>query len=147
MGCFYHRRSPIDLLYELKGALRPGRPTGAGNAVVPDLPSTLGLLSQCRKTRYAMMRNVVYPDPSTLRWLERCGFQQVRCVDLNQTSLDEQRSTPWMNYQSLADFLDPEDRTKTTEGLSRAFEGHTGGGKALQQLISRRTLGAKANDC
>lgn len=118
MGVLYHRRSPIDHLYELKGALRPGGQLVLETLVVPDLPGTPPGYSLMPEDRYAMMRNVWFiPTPSTLQhWLERCGFQQVRCVDLNQTSLDEQRSTPWMNYQSLADFLDPEDRTKTTEG-------------------------------
>nr|WP_169730591.1 DUF1698 domain-containing protein [Carnimonas nigrificans] len=29
---------------------------------------------------------------------------------------DEQRSTEWMTFQSLKDFLDPEDQHKTIEG-------------------------------
>jgi len=37
-------------------------------------------------------------------------------VDEAVTTLDEQRSTEWMTYQSLADFLDPNDRTLTLEG-------------------------------
>jgi len=50
------------------------------------------------------------------QWLKRCGFEQVKVVDINQTSTDEQRSTPWMIYESLKDFLDPEDSNKTIEG-------------------------------
>ncbi|MGO3217660.1 MAG: DUF1698 domain-containing protein, partial [Halomonas sp.] len=49
-------------------------------------------------------------------WLERCGFTNVRVVDEAATILDEQRSTEWMTYQSLADFLDPNDHTRTIEG-------------------------------
>jgi tRNA (mo5U34)-methyltransferase len=37
-------------------------------------------------------------------------------VDEAVTTLDEQRSTEWMTYQSLADFLDPDDRSRTIEG-------------------------------
>ncbi|MBT9531173.1 MAG: DUF1698 domain-containing protein, partial [Pseudomonas sp.] len=32
-------------------------------------------------------------------------------------SVEEQRSTDWMRYQSLGDFLDPYDHSRTAEGL------------------------------
>jgi len=32
------------------------------------------------------------------------------------TTLAEQRSTDWMPFHSLADFLDPKDRSLTIEG-------------------------------
>ena len=69
--------------------------------------------------RYAKMRNVWFlPSVAALeRWLRRAGFQEVRCVDVSHTSCDEQRSTDWMKYHSLADFLDPEDPSTTLEGL------------------------------
>jgi tRNA (mo5U34)-methyltransferase len=37
-------------------------------------------------------------------------------VDVAATSLEEQRATEWMDSQSLADFLDPNNQTKTIEG-------------------------------
>jgi tRNA (mo5U34)-methyltransferase len=37
-------------------------------------------------------------------------------VDVAPTSLEEQRATEWMQSQSLVDFLDPSDHSKTTEG-------------------------------
>jgi tRNA (mo5U34)-methyltransferase len=37
-------------------------------------------------------------------------------VDINTTSIDEQRATDWMTFESLEDFLDPEDHSKTIEG-------------------------------
>jgi len=40
----------------------------------------------------------------------------IRLADLSVTSLDEQRRTGWMTSESLADFLDPDDRSKTVEG-------------------------------
>ena len=51
-----------------------------------------------------------------LRLLEEAGFKNIRCVDQNVTSLDEQRQTPWMQFHSLQQFLDPKDITKTIEG-------------------------------
>ena len=64
------------------------------------------------------MRNVWFlPSvPTLLSWLKKCGFSNPRCVDLNQTSIEEQRATPWMQFQSLPDFLDPSDFNLTIEG-------------------------------
>jgi tRNA (mo5U34)-methyltransferase len=69
--------------------------------------------------RYAQMRNVWFlPSVVALEcWLRRAGFADVRCVDVSVTSVEEQRSTDWMRYQSLPDFLDPQDHGKTIEGL------------------------------
>ena len=68
--------------------------------------------------RYAQMRNVwAIPSVNTLaQWMEQAGYRDVRCVDVNQTSTQEQRRTPWMTFQSLADYLDPADPNKTIEG-------------------------------
>jgi tRNA (mo5U34)-methyltransferase len=37
-------------------------------------------------------------------------------VDVNVTSTQEQRSTEWMSFHSLENFLDPDDHSKTIEG-------------------------------
>jgi tRNA (mo5U34)-methyltransferase len=37
-------------------------------------------------------------------------------VDLNRTTTDEQRSTPWMRFESLAQCLDPDNPELTVEG-------------------------------
>lgn len=114
MGVLYHRRSPIDHLVELRSCLKPG-----GELVLETLIID-GELGQVLmpESRYAKMRNVWFlPSNDTmLLWLQRSGFKDVKCVDINVTSLDEQRQTDWMQFESLADFLDPEDRTKTIEG-------------------------------
>ncbi|MDH5378765.1 MAG: DUF1698 domain-containing protein, partial [Gammaproteobacteria bacterium] len=36
--------------------------------------------------------------------------------DITKTSVDEQRSTEWMRFESLADFLDVSNHEKTIEG-------------------------------
>ncbi|MNN80922.1 tRNA (mo5U34)-methyltransferase [compost metagenome] len=41
----------------------------------------------------------------------------MRCVDVSYTSVEEQRSTEWMRFQSLPEFLDPADHSRTIEGL------------------------------
>lgn len=114
MGVLYHRRSPIDHLYELKDCLRSG-----GELVLETLVIE-GDETSCLmpEDRYAAMGNVWFlPSVAKLElWLRRCGFTNIRCVDLNLTSTQEQRSTDWMTFQSLADFLDPENSKLTREG-------------------------------
>ncbi|WP_416886461.1 tRNA 5-methoxyuridine(34)/uridine 5-oxyacetic acid(34) synthase CmoB [Marinospirillum sp.] len=114
MGVLYHRRSPIDHLLELKACLRSGGELVLETLVVEGDAQQV-LLPQ---DRYAAMRNVWFlPSVAALTlWLERAGFADVRCVDLNRTTTEEQRSTDWMRFQSLADFLDPEDPSRTREG-------------------------------
>lgn len=114
MGVLYHRRSPIDHIYELKNQLLPGGELVLETLVMPEEYGQLLVPDD----RYAQMRNVWFlPSVKELsHWLERCGFLNVRCVDANQTSIEEQRTTDWMTWNSLETFLDPEDHNKTIEG-------------------------------
>ncbi|MEE9310419.1 MAG: tRNA 5-methoxyuridine(34)/uridine 5-oxyacetic acid(34) synthase CmoB, partial [Cocleimonas sp.] len=123
MGVLYHRLSPIDHLKELKSFIRKD-----GELVLETLIIESEAENQSQnksksnvlipEDRYAKMRNVWFlPTPDLLvRMLERAGFKNIRVVDINQTSIEEQRSTEWMEFESLEDFLDPDDHTKTIEG-------------------------------
>jgi tRNA (mo5U34)-methyltransferase len=64
------------------------------------------------------MRNVWFiPSTAALcHWLQRLGFKNPKVVDVNTTTLYEQRATSWMENESLIDFLDPTDHSKTIEG-------------------------------
>jgi tRNA (mo5U34)-methyltransferase len=114
MGVLYHRRSPLDHLQELKDCLRPG-----GQLVLETLviEGALGdtLLPE---GRYARMGNVWFlPSCDTLlSWLRKLGFVDVTLVDVCATTTQEQRSTEWMTFHSLANFLDSADSSKTVEG-------------------------------
>lgn len=114
MGVLYHRKSPLDHLLELRSCLRPG-----GELVLETLivDGELGV-TLMPEQRYAKMRNVWFiPSVDTmLLWLRRCGFKNARCVDVDTTSLEEQRRTEWMTFESLADFLDPDDKSLSIEG-------------------------------
>lgn len=114
MGVLYHRRSPLDHLLELKGTLRRGGQLVLETLVV-DGPEGYSLMPE---DRYGQMRNVWFlPSCDTLlRWLDRTGFRNARVVDVCETTTAEQRSTDWMRFNSLQDFLDPEDPGKTIEG-------------------------------
>jgi len=114
MGVLYHRRSPFEHLGELLDALRPGGELvletlvvegDAGRVLVPP-------------DRYAKMRNVWFiPSAAALLvWLNRAGFSAVRLADVAPTTSAEQRRTPWMRFESLADFLHPADPSRTCEG-------------------------------
>ena len=114
MGVFYHRRSPFDHLKQLKQTLKSGGQLILETLVV-DGPEGHVLVPE---KRYAQMNNVWFlPSvPTLIQWMKKMGFQNPRCVDTNTTSLEEQRATAWMQYQSLEDFLDPNDLSKTIEG-------------------------------
>lgn len=115
MGVLYHRRSPIDHLLALKDCLRRGGELVLETLVVEGDVNTVLV----PEDRYAQMRNVWFlPSvPALELWLRRAGFTDVRSVDISRTSVDEQRATEWMRYQSLPDFLDPDDSSRTLEGL------------------------------
>ncbi|KFZ31412.1 hypothetical protein IDSA_01445 [Pseudidiomarina salinarum] len=114
MGVLYHRRSPIDFLTQLRAQLKPGGQLVLETLVIEGDAQQVLVPGQT----YAKMRNVWF-IPSTaalLHWLDRCGFSSAVVVDESVTDLSEQRATDWMTGQSLVDFLDPDDRSKTIEG-------------------------------
>jgi tRNA (mo5U34)-methyltransferase len=43
-------------------------------------------------------------------------FKNIEVLDVSVTSIQEQRSTKWMTFNSLSSFLDQNDQTKTIEG-------------------------------
>lgn len=114
MGVLYHRSSPIDHLKELRDTLKPGGELILETLVIDGDPGQVLV----PEDRYAKMRNVWFiPSVSSLmQWLGRCGFTDAKCVDLNITSTEEQRTTAWMPSHSLSDFLNPDDKSRTIEG-------------------------------
>ncbi len=115
MGVLYHRRSPIDHILELKGCLQPGGELVLETLII-DGKNGAVLIPE---GRYAKMRNVWFlPSCETLIcWLKRCGFKNCRVIDVSTTTIEEQRSTEWMQFNSLVDFLDPQNSNLTCEGL------------------------------
>lgn len=114
MGVLYHRRSPLEHLMELRGCLRAG-----GELILETLviDGELGM-TLMPEGRYAKMNNVWFiPSvPTMILWLQRCGYKQVRCANVSVTTLEEQRATEWMTFESLTDFLNPADQNLTIEG-------------------------------
>ncbi|AER32401.1 tRNA (mo5U34)-methyltransferase [Pantoea sp. PA1] len=114
MGVLYHRRSPLDHLLQLKNQLVSGGELVLETLVIEGDVNQVLVPGE----RYAQMRNVYFiPSAEALKsWLEKCGFVNVRIVDFALTSTEEQRRTSWMTSESLAEFLDPDDSSKTVEG-------------------------------
>ena len=114
LGVLYHRRSPIDHIQELMSYLRPGGELVLETLVVPGDVDTILIPPE----RYAKMSNVWFlPSTKALEnMLRKLGLKNVHTVDVTQTTTKEQRATDWMNFHSLADFLDPNDSNLSAEG-------------------------------
>lgn len=115
MGVLYHRKSPIEHLEHLRGLLRPQGELILETLIVPGDKQTC-LVPQ---DRYAQMRNVWFlPSTDMLcGWLARIGMQQIEVINDSLTSTAEQRSTDWMRFHSLPQFL-KQDEQQTIEGYS-----------------------------
>ncbi len=115
MGVLYHRRSPMDHLLELKDCLQPGGELVLETLIIEGKNGEVLM----PEGRYAKMRNVWFiPSCETLiSWMQRCGFKNCRVIDVTKTTIEEQRSTEWMQFHSLKNFLDQENPEFTCEGL------------------------------
>lgn len=114
MGVLYHRKSPIKHLEHLKSLM------SAGGTLIIETLIVDGSAQTCLvpQGRYAQMRNVWFlPSVEMLKgWLLKLGFKSIEVVDVSVTSLNEQRTTEWMKFHSLKEFLSAD--------LSQTIEGH-----------------------
>ncbi len=112
MGVLYHQRNPGEHLRRLRRSLK------AGGQVIVETLIVEGAAPLRPAGRYARMRNIwEIPTPnSLLNALAAAGFEEARIIDIAATGPAEQRSTPWMRFESLAEALNPEDSEQTIEG-------------------------------
>lgn len=114
LGILYHHTDPIGLLRQLRQALTP-----KGELII-DCQGIPGEdpIALTPRNRYARGRGIWFlPTQSCLEhWILRAGFSSVTCFFAEPLSTQEQRRTPWANIDSLAEFLDPTDPTRTIEG-------------------------------
>jgi len=114
MGVLYHNRNPIQILTDIWECMKKdgqlilesqGIPGDGSYAIFPE-------------DRYAKMRNVwFFPTAECLvNWVKKAGFYEVECFSIDTTGTDEQRATELAPWESLSDFLDPHDPSKTVEG-------------------------------
>ena len=116
MGVLYHRKDPVRHLERIFSLLKDDGTLVLETLVLPKGREADFLVPE---GRYARMRNV-WGVPGTdrlLGWVRQAGFSKPRLVDLTRTTIQEQRSTAWMTFDSLERALDPSDRSRTVEGL------------------------------
>jgi tRNA (mo5U34)-methyltransferase len=114
MGVIYHQRDHALAVKKLYDATRPGGHVLLESLVVPtDEPLTI-----TPPDRYAKMRNAwTMPSAQSLKALfVNAGFKDVRVESFGPLTTFEQRRTELAPFESLADFLEPNDPSRTVEG-------------------------------
>lgn len=114
LGVLYHRSDPVAMLKSLYKGLNKG------GELILDTFMIDGDQEICLtpKDRYSKIPNIYFVPtvPALINWCHRAGFEHVEVLETKVTELSEQRKTEWIETQSLEDFLDPNDKTKTVEG-------------------------------
>ena len=114
LGVLYHRSDPVTMLKQLyRGLDKKGE-------VILDTFYIEGEeeMALCPKSSYSKIPNIYFvPTITALKnWCFRAGFVSFEVLETSVTKISEQRKTEWIEGESLAEFLDPEDSTKTVEG-------------------------------
>jgi tRNA (mo5U34)-methyltransferase len=75
-------------------------------------------MALCPKSSYSKIPNIYFVPtiPALKNWCLRAGFKSFEVLETKVTDAQEQRKTQWIEGQSLEDFLDADDTTKTVEG-------------------------------
>ena len=112
MGVVYHRREPEQHVERLYSFTRPGGQLVLESLIVENSSSLRP------GGRYARMGNIwTVPSIGELTgWVRNAGYVNVKVVDVTPTTVDEQRATPWMRFDSLREALDPQNPLQTVEG-------------------------------
>ncbi|MGV1099655.1 tRNA 5-methoxyuridine(34)/uridine 5-oxyacetic acid(34) synthase CmoB [Thiovibrio sp. JS02] len=114
MGIIYHRISPVEMLRDIRQAMRPGGVLILESQAIPgEMPVAL-----FPEERYAKVPGTYFvPTAACLKnWLKRTGFSEVEIFASHPMSSEEQRKTQWMPFESYRDFIDPADPGRTVEG-------------------------------
>ncbi|MDT8338747.1 MAG: tRNA 5-methoxyuridine(34)/uridine 5-oxyacetic acid(34) synthase CmoB [Sulfurimonas sp.] len=114
LGVLYHRSDPVAMLKSLyKGLDKKGEVILDTFYIEGDEEMCL-----CPESSYSKIPNIYFvPSIKALKnWCTRAGFSGFEVLEKTVTNSDEQRKTSWMEGQSLEDFLDKNDSTKTVEG-------------------------------
>ncbi len=114
LGVLYHRSDPVAMLKSLFKGLNKG------GELILDTFMIDGEDEMCLtpKDRYSKIPNIYFVPtvPALINWCHRAGFETVEVLETMKTELNEQRKTEWIDTQSLEDFLDTNDPSKTVEG-------------------------------
>ncbi len=116
LGVLYHRSDPVTMLKALHKGLEAGGIAYIDTFMI-DGDEEVALTP---RDTYSKIPNVYFvPTIAALRnWCVRAGFGSFEVLETSLTCKEEQRKTEWIEGQSLEDFLDPADPSKTVEGYS-----------------------------
>jgi len=122
LGVLYHRSDPIASLKSLYRAMNKNGEIIVDSFII-DGEDEVALTP---KDRYAMIPNVYFiPTINCFKnWMSRAGFVDIELIEITTTDSSEQRVTNWTFEQSLDNFLDPTDPTKTIEGYPSPKRGY-----------------------
>ena len=122
LGVLYHRSDPIAMLKALAQGLAEGGEVYLDTFII-DGEEAVAL---CPSESYSKITNVYFvPTLKALEnWCIRAGFTSFEVLGTVVTTSDEQRKTDWIESQSLEDFLDPADSSKTVEGYPAPKRGY-----------------------
>lgn len=114
MGVIYHRHAPILSLKKILNCLKPG-----GHMILDSITVNIdGPYALSTPERYAKMRNAWFvPSPECLQaWTKQAGFKDIEVLHHCRITTEEQRRSAQAPFESLEEFLDPIDKSKTIEG-------------------------------
>ncbi|QOY55572.1 tRNA 5-methoxyuridine(34)/uridine 5-oxyacetic acid(34) synthase CmoB [Candidatus Sulfurimonas marisnigri] len=114
LGVLYHRSDPVAMLKSLyKGLDKQGEVILDTFYIEGDNEMCL-----CPESSYSKIPNIYFvPTIKALKnWCLRAGFVDFEVLETSKTDANEQRKTHWIDGQSLEDFLDENDNSKTVEG-------------------------------
>jgi tRNA (mo5U34)-methyltransferase len=114
LGVLYHRSDPVSMLKSLFKGLEKGGELILDTFMI-DGEEEVALTPA---GKYSKIPNIYFVPtvPALKNWCLRAGFEHVEVLETMVTEANEQRKTEWIDTQSLEDFLDPNDPTKTVEG-------------------------------
>lgn len=119
MGIIYHRRNPIQTLMDIHSSMRPG------GTLILEVSGIDGDEPYCLfpEDRYMKARGYWFlPTWKAMEnMLKKTNFSEIETFDRFPLETHEQRKTDWAQWESLEDFLDPHDRTKTVEGYPAPY--------------------------
>jgi tRNA (mo5U34)-methyltransferase len=114
LGVLYHRADPVGTLKSLARGLN------SKGEIIIDTFMIDGDDEICLtpNQRYSKIPNIYFIPtiPALKNWLMRAGFEDIEVLATVVTTTDEQRATIWSFDESLENFLDPNDNSKTVEG-------------------------------
>jgi len=114
MGIIYHRRNPVQTLMDINKSMKKG------GTVILEVSGIDGDEPYCLfpEDRYMKARGYWFlPTWKAMEnMLKKTNFTEIETFDKFPLDFHEQRKTDWSRWESLEDFLDPDDPSKTVEG-------------------------------